>query len=98
MPHFVDYTKQLCAALRSVPLTLVPEDPQVPMFHLRFNMNGESLALKIITYGERTGIIVLPLPRSGNEQSCTCEISIGDQAIAHEPDYWAKHIQVCLAQ
>jgi threonine aldolase len=98
MPQFVDYTKQVCAALRSAPLVILPEQPQVAMFHLRFNMNAESLAQKIVSYAERTGIVVLPLPRSGIGQSCICEISIGDRAIAHEPKFWAKHIQACLAE
>jgi threonine aldolase len=98
MPQYVDYTKQLCATLRSAPLSILPEQPQVAMFHLRFDMNAQDLAQKIINYAEHTDIVVLPLPRSGTKQSCTCEISIGNRAVAHEPKYWAKHIQACLAQ
>jgi len=98
MPTFVHYTKQLCAALGSAPLTILPAQPQVAMFHLQFNMHPESLVQKIVSYAQRTGIVVLPLPRSGSEQSCTCEISIGDHAIAQAPLYWVKHIQACLAQ
>jgi threonine aldolase len=98
MPQFVDYTKQVCAALEAAPLTIVPAQPQAAMFHLRFDMDGESLVEKILRYGQDTGIIVLPLPRWGNEHSCCCEISIGERAITQQAQFWAKHIQACLAQ
>jgi threonine aldolase len=98
IPQYLDYTKQLCVALQSAPVTIVPAEPQAAMFHLSFVMDGESLAQKIIRYGQNTGIVVLPLPRSGDHQSCICEISIGSQAITQQPAFWAKHIQACLEQ
>ncbi|WJG09913.1 beta-eliminating lyase-related protein [Aliiglaciecola sp. LCG003] len=98
MPQFVDYTRQLCDALRCAPLSIVPANPQVAMFHLHFDMSAQDLAARIVSYAQHTGIIVLPLPRSGSKQTCVCEISIGDRAVVHQPNYWAEHIQACLAQ
>jgi threonine aldolase len=98
MPQFIHYTKQLGEELRSLPLGILPERPACSMFHIRFNLGAEALASKIVSYAEKTGILVLPLPRSGNTQECVCEIAIGDRAIAHAPEFWCKHIAACLAQ
>jgi threonine aldolase len=96
MDDFVDYTKKLSAALRPLPIKIVPATPEVAMFHIQFDMNAEALTNKIISYAEQTDILVLPLPRSSNAHSCVCEITIGDQAIAHEYQFWVDHINACL--
>lgn len=98
MPRLVEYSKQLCEALSHAPLTLMPIRPEVAMFHIRFELDAETLASKIVNYAQRTGIVVLPLPRCGDQQSCICEITIGDSALLHTPCYWAKHIQACLGE
>ena len=96
MPQLVDYTKQLAAALKLPDVDIIPEQPQVAMFHIRFRTNAETLAQKVISYAEKTGILVLPLPRDGDKQSCVCEISVGDQACAQLPSFWAEHLEICL--
>lgn len=98
MSKLIAYTRELCSALKSAPIKIQPEEPQTAMFHLTFNMSADTLTQKIINYAKQSGIVVLPLPRSGNETSCCCEVSIGDQAIKHAPDFWASHITNCLSQ
>jgi hypothetical protein len=67
------------------------------MFHLQMNMSPDKLAEKIVIYAERTGVMVLPLPRSGNKQESICEITIGDNALAHSTAYWTEHIANMLS-
>ena len=97
IPHFVKYTQSLCQILSSKALTILPAKPQVNMFHIQFNMDAETLTRNIISYAECTGVVVLPLPRSGDRQSCICEVSIGSQATSNEPQFWGRHIEACLA-
>lgn len=96
MPSYVEYTLILCDLLQSLPLQILPEKPQASMFHLTFAMSPETLASKVVRYAEQTGIVVLPLPRAGDEKHAICEISIGDRALLHPPEYWAEHLHRCL--
>lgn len=96
MAEFVAYTASLCELFHKVPATLIPEQPKAAMFHLSLPMDADTLAKKIVRYAEQTGVIALPLPRSGDSHHCICEISVGDQATAQPPDFWIRHINACL--
>ena len=97
MSAFRAYTASLCDALQSAPVTLLPAKPEAAMFHVRIEMSAETLTQKIITYAERHGVVALPLPRSGDASHCICEVSIGDQACTHPPEFWVAHIKACLS-
>jgi threonine aldolase len=97
MPELVTYTVQLVTKLRANGIKVIPDEPQAAMFHIEFTVDAESLTRRIVSYAEKTGILVLPMPRSGDKTSCICEVAVGDQAIAYEPEFWCKHINDCLA-
>lgn len=97
MPDYVRYTKALCQQLSMLAIRLEPEHPEVSMFHLKFDINAKTLVDKIIRYAELTGVIVLPLPRSGDQHSCVCEITIGENALEQPVEYWVEHINNCIA-
>ncbi|MEW9799237.1 threonine aldolase family protein [Alteromonas sp. CYL-A6] len=98
MPEFVHYTRVLCDAIRPLPLTLIPEQPEAAMFHVRLPMDANRLVTRLNDYAQQTGVMVLPLPRSGSDTHCVCEVSVGDNAVRHAPDFWAKHLHACLHQ
>lgn len=97
MPNYVNYTRALVDVLRPLNVSILPEQPQASMFHLKIALPPEQLAQKIVQYAENTGVVALPLPREGDEHSCTCEISVGDNALAKSPEFWLQHIKACLA-
>ena len=98
MPLYVKYTKALCEHLRPLPLNLLPDQPEASMFHLKFRQSPQELARRIVEYAEETGIVVLPLPRSGDQASCICEITVGDNTLAQTPVFWSDHINACLTR
>lgn len=96
MPEFISYTKTLAQELVNAGFTTVPGTVQAAMFHLKLNEGSQVIADKILDYAGRTGVMVLPLPRSGTERYCISEISIGDQAVKHPPGFWVEHLIACL--
>lgn len=98
MPQYVAYTQALAHALSSLAITLVPARPQAAMFHLHIDMPPETLAKKVVYYAEQTGVLVLPLPRSGDASSCVCEITVGNNAVSQSTEFWRTHLTACLAQ
>ncbi len=92
MPEFVDYTQRLTDLLSDAGFELIPKQPKAAMFHIRLKSNPAAVTEKIIHYGQQTGIIVLPLPRSGDAESAICEVSIGAQALKQAPEFWVKHL------
>ncbi|WP_026375430.1 threonine aldolase family protein [Aestuariibacter salexigens] len=98
MPVFVDYAARLSQALAGIDLLINPQTPPCSMFHIQLPIAPQRLAERIVAYAEATGIIVLPLPRIGDDNSSICEISVGDSAIQHPVSYWAEHVSLCLGQ
>jgi threonine aldolase len=97
MSDYAKFSRSLAKQLSSAFITVIPEQPETSMFHLQMNMSPDKLAEKIVIYAERTGVMVLPLPRSGNKQESICEITIGDNALAHSTAYWTEHIANMLS-
>ncbi|MFC3096108.1 threonine aldolase [Alteromonas sediminis] len=97
MPDYVAFTAALYNELSSIGVGRFAFPPKVNLFHLEVDLSTDVLAKKIIDYAEQKDILVLPLPRSGNTQSCICEINIGENALSHPPAFWAKHIAACLS-
>ncbi|GGW77926.1 threonine aldolase family protein [Alteromonas halophila] len=94
--RFVRYSMALAQALVHAPVTLLPASPQAAMFHVRIDMDPQSLAEHIVAYAAQSQVIPLPLPRSGDSAHSMCEISVGDQALTRPPAFWAAHITACL--
>ena len=96
MKAYVSYTEALSNALLKAGFTLIPPNPQAAMFHIALPVSAEILTTRLCDYAERTGIMPLPLPRSGTSDSCICEVSVGDMAVQHAPDFWVEHIRALL--
>lgn len=102
IPEYVEYAKAMSDKLKSLPLSIVPEEPILPlqpatsMFHIQFKQSPEALTKRIVLYAENTGVLVLPLPRSGDQQNCICEVTVGENALAKPPEFWLEHIEACL--
>lgn len=96
MPHYAAYTTALCNAFKDLPVSVIPEQPQASMFHLKFEMSPEALVTKLAQYAEQTGILVLPLPRAGDANHSVCEVTIGNNALSHPVEFWVKHLAECL--
>ena len=96
MNEYITYTDLLSSALSKAGFTLIPSKPQAAMFHIALPVPAETLTTRLCDYAERTGIMALPLPRSGTSDSCICEVSVGDQAVQHPPSFWVQHIQALL--
>lgn len=98
MHDAVSYARELGAALSQYDgLTVTPNPPQAAMFHLRFALAPEVLAAAITEYVEQHGVILLPLPRSGDSEHAVCEIPIGRNALSQPQDVWLRHFKQFLA-
>jgi threonine aldolase len=96
MSNYVAFAKVLSQSLSTIGLTTIPENPQASMFHISVDLSPEVLSKKIASYAENNKIVVLPLPRSGDNKHSICEITIGENAIQKGPEFWANHIEQCL--
>ena len=96
MTGFISYANTLGRQLAHADFIVCPQTVQAAMFHLKIPSESQNIAEKILEYAARTGIVVLPLPRSETDNYCICEISIGDQAVRHPPEFWVGHIAACL--
>lgn len=97
MKEYVAYTRTLCDKLTENGYILIPDKPRAALFHIEFTIPPEALAARLCDYAEQTGIMVLPLPRSGNANGCVCEVSVGDLALRHAPDFWVTHLHRALS-
>ncbi|WP_414830534.1 threonine aldolase family protein [Alteromonas sp. H39] len=96
MKEYIAYTELLSSALSKAGFTLIPDTPQAAMFHIALPVSSEILTARLCDYAEQTGVMALPLPRSGTSDNCICEVSVGDRALQHAPDFWVKHILALL--
>lgn len=75
---------------------VTPNPPQAAMFHLHFPLSPNCLAAKIADYIQAHGVMILPLPRAGDEHHSVCEISIGRNALSQPQDFWLRHIRAFI--
>lgn len=93
MADAVGYAKHLGAALaNNDAIEITPNPPQAAMFHLTFTLSPEQLATRIVDYIEQYGVVILPLPRSGDESHAVCEIPVGRNAMSQPHDFWLRHL------
>lgn len=98
MSDYVMFSQALTTKLVEFGFTLMPTVPRAAMFHISFPLSADALTSRICDYAEKTGIVVLPLPRSGTDESCICEVSIGNQALQRTPAFWVDHIIKAIGQ
>ncbi|MBL4741950.1 MAG: threonine aldolase [Idiomarina sp.] len=97
MPEAVSYAHELgkmIAPFQDVQVT--PQPPKAAMFHLRFPLSPNQLARKIADYVREQGVIILPLPRSGDDNHSICEIPVGRNAMSQPQDFWLRHFKAFI--
>lgn len=72
-------------------ITVKPQPPKAAMFHLQFAMAPNQLAERITDYVQEHDVVILPLPRSGDESHSICEIPVGRNAMSQPHDFWLRH-------
>ncbi|MGM0481166.1 MAG: threonine aldolase family protein [Pseudomonadota bacterium] len=98
MPDAVHYARALGCALAEIDaIEVTPNPPQAAMFHLTFTLSRQDLAEKISLYVQEQGVVILPLPRSGDENHSVCEITIGRNAMAQPQSFWLRHMKQFIA-
>ena len=94
----VAYAQRLAAALSEINgITINPNPPQAAMFHLHIPLPMQQLLEAVVTYAEQHGVLLLPPARSHQHGYSCCEITVGTATMAHGPQFWAQHVQQCLA-
>ncbi|MFT5452660.1 MAG: threonine aldolase [Enterobacterales bacterium] len=78
-------------------IELIPGKPQTNLFHLVIDQAPELIMPKIAQWSNQNNIALLPLPRSGRTPLCKnssrFEITIGQNALAQENNYWKNAIE-----
>ncbi len=98
MTTAVAYAQRLAVALSDISqLVINPMPPQAAMFHLHIPIPPQQLLALVVDYAEQHGILLLPPSRSQQRDCSCCEITIGTATMAHAPQFWAHHLQQCLA-
>ncbi|RUO22588.1 threonine aldolase [Aliidiomarina iranensis] len=98
IPAAVEYTRELAAAFCGLSnVRILPNPPQVAMFHLYLQADKHALVSAIEAYKEQHQVEVLPLPRAEHEGWQICELPIGRNAMAKPVTFWAQHLQQLLA-
>ncbi|MGM0526482.1 MAG: threonine aldolase family protein [Pseudomonadota bacterium] len=94
IPEAVDYARLLGTTMADIDgITVTPNPPQAAMFHLRFPLPPNYLADKIADYVQEYGVVILPLPRSGDTEHCVCEIPVGRNAMSQPQSFWLRHVK-----
>ena len=93
----VTYAVRLGAMINDIDgISVTPNPPKAAMFHLIFAAPPQRLAQTITDYTRETGVVVLPLPRSGDQQHSVCEIAIGRNAMSQPHDFWLRHVKAFM--
>jgi len=94
MPEAVDYARSLGSALADIGgITVTPDPPQAAMFHLKFALPPDYLAEKAADYVQEYGVVILPLPRSGDSGHSICEVPVGRNAMSQPQSFWLRHFK-----
>jgi threonine aldolase len=99
MPDFLEHARGLAAALRDVPgITVVPDPPQTPLFHL--HLRGDRLALQeraLDLAQERRVWLFHQLQPSVVPNVSKLELNIGEPALAITPQLAAEMFALVTA-
>lgn len=98
IPDAVRYAHALGSALAELKgVEVTPDPPQAAMFHLTFAISRQRLADKISLYVQEQGVVILPLPRSGDSHRAVCEVTIGRNAMTQPQSFWLRHMKQFIA-
>lgn len=70
----------------------VPQIPQTNMFHLTITGNPQQIIENAITWNQKTGIGILPMPRVISIDSCTFELNFGRNVLNHPKKWWNEKL------
>jgi threonine aldolase len=84
MPAYLERAREIADAVRDLPgVTVVPDPPQSPMFHLLLRTSAESFATAARTLAADSGLWTWEKPMStGNPTILRVEFSVGDATMA----------------
>ena len=88
MPEFLVHTRALAAALAAVPgITVVPDPPQTPLFHLHLAVERDALWERALDVAARDGVWLFGPPDATVVPGVTkVELNVGEPALEIAPD------------
>jgi threonine aldolase len=99
MPRFLDHARALAAALRQIPgLTLVPDPPQTPLFHIHVRGDVQTIRERAFHIAEEQRVWLFDtLAPSVIPDVSKVELSIGEPALEISPADAAEFFQMLVA-
>ena len=96
MNDFVSKTSKIAGFFnQQAQFQTIPLEPSNNMFHLVIQQASEQLMPKLKQWSEQNKIALLPLPRSGPDNSSRFEITIGQNALKYSDQQWQAAIESC---
>lgn len=93
----VAYARELSGMLQAIDgISVNPQPAHAAMFHLHIACEPAELVQAVTDYANQHQVMILPEPRAVQSGCSVCEISVGRNALKHQPTFWRDHIMACL--
>jgi threonine aldolase len=99
MPRFLEHARALAGALRQLPgLTVVPDPPQTPLFHIHLRGDSQTLRERALEIAEERRVWLFDdVAPSVVPHVSTVELSIGEPALEISPEEAAELFQMVMS-